>query len=258
MKKKLTEAEIARRKRKKKIRKRRLTLLFVLLLGVAIIALFVLLKTRLFPIKNISAKGSQVYESSQIIKASGIKSGTPIMSFSNSKISNRISEKLPYVDTVKINRTLPDTVALIVSDAKDYFLFTLEGKHYAVSKKYKVLSVCDEAPEGLIEVSAKNVELNVGKEVVFKKNQTKELFELITTYLEEKKISINAIDLTNTSHITIKVEDKFEVNLGNKANLEEKINHLAGMIPEIGDRKGKINLDMWSKSDSKGTFIAEN
>ena len=58
-------------------------------------------------------------------------------------------------------------------------------------------------------------------------------------------------------HITVFVEDRFEVNLGSDENIKEKIDHLSGMVKEIGERKGSINLEMWSKTDSKGTFIEE-
>ena len=258
MKKALTQQEIRRRERRKKIRKRRIiiSLIFFLLIGIAVFG--VLLKTKLFPVKNIKADGSSVYSSAEIIAASGITRKTPIMSISQSQVKKLLSKKLPFIETVTVKCSFPDTVQIKVGDAKEYYCFVQKDDYYSVSEKGHILNKYLELPQNVIEVKASSAKLKVGQDLSFGDNQEKETFELITAAIKEKGITLNSIDITNIVHITMKVENKFEVNLGNKANLKEKIAHLAGMIEGIGDRKGKINLDMWSNSDSKGTFIAEN
>lgn len=258
MKKKLSEAELARRERRKKIRRKRLAILALVLISIGVIVFVILLKTKLFPIKNVVSKGSKLYTSQEITNASGITDDTPIMSISETKIGQRLFRRLPYIETVKIKRNFPDAVVITVTDAKEFYAFKSGEKYYAVSQKGRVLKKYDELPEGLIEVVSNDTALKVGNDIKFKTDKEKELFDFLTTYPKEKGISVNYINIANSVRITIGVESRFEVNLGSEANLEEKINHLAGMIPQIGDRKGKINLDMWSNSDSKGTFIAEN
>ena len=254
----MTEARAARLEKRKKIRKRRLLILLFsfLIIGMAVFA--VLLKTKLFPIKKALASGSTVYTSEQIIKAAGITGKTPIFGITESSVAKRIAKKLPYVESLRIKRKFPDTVEIKVSDAKDYYLFLQDVAYYAVSKKGRVLNVYEELPEGVIEVLSESAKLNIGDNVSFADEKEKEIFDYLSSYPEEKGIRLNSVDVTNPLRIVIKVEDRFEVNLGSQANLKEKIDHLSGMIAEIGDRKGRINLDMWSNSDSKGTFIEEN
>ncbi len=258
MKKQLTDVEKARRERRKKIRRRRLKILAVFIICIAIVTFVILLKTKLFPVKGVSAKGSSLYAESQIVNASGITGKTPILGFSDSTVKNRITKKLPYIETVDIKRKFPDSVVIRVSDASEYYAFKSGKSYYAVSEKGKVLNKYNSPPEGLIEVLSDDTELKIGNSIKFKNDQAKEIFDFLTSYPKEKGIAVNLIDISNSIYITMRVEGRFEVNLGNKENLKEKIDHLAGMIPEIGGRKGKINLDMWSNSDSKGTFIEEN
>ncbi len=258
MKKTLTQQELKRKERRKKIRRRRIIICFVFVLLIGLTVFGVLLRTKLFPVKNIKADGSNIYSSAEIIKESGINNKTPIISVSEGKIKARLLKKLPYIETVTVKRSFPDTVQIKVRDAKEYYSFELNGEYYAVSEKGHVLSLYSEPPQDLVEVKAASAELEVGGDLKFGEEQEKEVFELITNYTKENGITLNSINITSMVRITLRVENRFDVNLGNKANLKEKISHLSGMINEIGDRKGKINLDMWSNSDSKGTFIAEN
>ncbi|MBO4693373.1 MAG: FtsQ-type POTRA domain-containing protein [Clostridia bacterium] len=258
MKKQLSEKEALRRERKKKIRRKRLVILALFLISTGIIVFAVLLKVKLFPIKSISAKGSSVYKSEEIIYASGIAEKSPIMGFSKSLVEKRITKKLPFIESVKITRNFPDAVSLKVSDANECYLFRSGKDYYTVSEKGKVLKKSVYPTDGLIEVLSKDTLLKTGEKIAFKNDKTQELFDLLSTYPKSKNITLNTINIESAVHIVINVENRFEVNLGNETNLKEKINHLAGMIAEIGDRKGKINLDVWSNSDSKGTFIEEN
>ena len=258
MKKSVSQAELRRKARRKKIVKRRLLIITFLLIIIGVAVLCILLKTKLFPVKKITAEGSDLYTSAEIISASGIRSTTPIMSISEDEIKSRISKKLSYIETVKIKKRFPDTVYITVEDAEEYYAFKTDDGYFAASKSRRVLNFYSEIPENTVEVSANSLKMKKGETVVFETEAERELFEFLTSYAEKKGIELNSIDITDSIHIGLRVEDRFEVNLGNKEHLKEKIDHLCGMISEIGDRKGRINLEMWSNSDSKGTFIAEN
>ena len=64
------------------------------------------------------------------------------------------------------------------------------------------------------------------------------------------------MDITDELAITVKAENRFNVNFGSANFLENKFAHLAGMIKNIGaDKTGKINLSMWTNSQTQGTFV---
>ena len=255
MKKQLTEAEIKRRQRKRKIRKRSFFsfVLVLLLIGAGVFGY--LLKTRLFPIKKVAVEGRIIYEPGEIISAGGISDKTPIMSITERSLKKTLQKKLPYVETVRIKRNFPDSVVITVGDAKEVFAVKSEKEYFTLSESLRVLARYPELPENKVEIKAKDLKLKIGETVDFSSARETELFDLLYNYTKEKGIKLNGIDISNTVHITVFVEDKFEVNLGSDENIKEKINHLSGMVKEIGERKGRINLEMWSKTDSKGTFI---
>lgn len=260
MKKELTEIEAKRNQRKKKIRKRRLIVFSVFMLLVCAVVLFVLLKTKLFPVKNISASGSALYTAEQIVEASGIDGKTPIFGISEKKTEENIIKMLPFIESVKIKRKFPDSVQITVTDAKEYFAFRTDGGYAITNKNTRVLNISqtEELPEGVIEVIADGLKFKTAKNVEFKNDTQKELFEILTSYPEDKNMKLNSVDITDTVQLKIRIEDRFDVNLGNRENLKNKIDHLAGMITTMEGKKGKINLESWSQSDKKAFFTAEN
>ena len=204
-----------------------------------------------------AANGSKLYSAREIVDASGITDKTPLMTVTEGRITEILQSKLPYIESVKINRTFPDAVRITVTDAKETFSFKAQKEYFFVSESLRVLKASKSVKKGLIKVTLKDQKLKTGETVPFKDKEEKELFNLLYSYTKEKKIPLNAIDISNHTQITLNVSNLYEVNLGNNVNIKEKIDQLSAMIKEIGKRKGKINLEMWSKTDSKGTFIPE-
>ena len=102
------------------------SLLIVVLAAVGVI----LSLTVLFPINNITAKGSEKYTAEQIISSSGIKTGDNL--FVSSVNTEKLREKLPFIESVKLKRTLPDSITITVKDAEPYACYCSDGMYYTV------------------------------------------------------------------------------------------------------------------------------
>lgn len=246
-----------RKARQRRIRKRRMIIglsLFIVLL-VAVGA--VLSLTVLFPIKQITAKGSEKYTSEQIVASSGIDIGDNL--FISSVKTDALREKLPYIESVKIKRTLPDSIAITVKDAEPYACYYSDGAYYTVSRSGYVLENGEEKPDSLFEIRAGGVKCALGKAVVFSEEGTEDLILEIGRLAEEYGLSLNCIDVTDEIALTVKAENRFVVNLGTSNYLDKKFAHLSGMIKNIGETKtGKINLSMWTSDNTEGTFVEGN
>ncbi len=244
-----------RKQRRRRIIRKRIFTAFIVLLLIAAIVMAILSLTVLFPVKNVTATGSKLYTSAQIVKASGLGSDDNIFTFSEKEVEESIHKILPYVDTVKISRTLPDSVKLTVTDAKEYESYLVDGKYYAVSKNGYVLNQYNEQPEGTFLTVCEGVSCKIGYKIEFKDDNSSELVAAIKENLEKEKININSIDVSDKYDIVVGVEGRFEVFLGEESNLKEKIAHLGSMIESIGEnRAGTINLTMWTSQKSEGTF----
>ncbi len=251
------DVEKRRAMRRRQIRRRRLIIGFIFFLIVAVIAFAIMCFTVLFPIKNITVSGSEIYTKKEIKEACQIKLGDNLFAVSQSKTQAALQKNLPYIDEVEIKRDLPDTLILAVTDAVEYACYNVEGKYFVVSDKGNILAEYDEKPENVFEIIANGVNCEVGTKVQYENEGDDELINIIIDNLNLQGISINSVDVTNSLKITVRVENRFDVNLGTNENIDKKIAHLKGMIESIGDRSGSINLEQWTRENSQGSFVAE-
>ena len=243
-----------RKLRQIKMRRRRIITALVFF-GILFIAVGVILSlTVLFPIEQINVSGSEKYTSDEIIAACGIKTGDNL--FMSSADEEELKEKLPYIESVSVSRKLPSTLIIKVKDASEYACFSTGGKYYAVSEKWQVLSAYDIKPEGIFEIKADGTECTPGKTVVFSGEKSETLIKDIISLAGEYSLKIDGIDITNELAVTVGVDGRFSVNFGTSNNLSEKFAHLSGMVKNIAeDKSGKIDLSMWTSSNTQGTFV---
>ena len=262
MKKEISRDEFQKKRmeRQKKIRKRRLTAFFIMLIILTLSVGVTLCLTVFFPIENIIASGSKIYSAEQILKEADVKSGDNLFTANQSKTEKALKSRLPYIESVTFERQLPNTLVIKVKDATEFASYKVGERYFTVSKEGWVLEETVEAKKDLFTVSAKDIKCKVGTMVQFGDKSQKDLIDEISDTLKEKGIETNLIDVSNTLEIKLKVANhRFVVELGTSNNIKEKIYHLAGMIEEISlDKKGKINLTMWTNDNTKGTFVAEN
>lgn len=248
-----------RMERQRRIRKRRLTIFFCFLIIVLLCVAATLSLTVFFPIENLSASGSAVYTSEQILKASEVEKGDNLFATSRSQTEERLKEKLPYIDSVRLERVLPGTLKITVTDAEEYACLCVDGRYYTVSQSGWVLKENSQIPENLFCVFGLKAECEVGSAVAVASDGASALVERIVTALKQSKLNINFVDITDNVTLSLKVEGRFEVNLGTANNIEEKIKHLAAMIESIDPEKsGSINLSMWTSNNTKGTFVEKH
>lgn len=222
----------------------------------AVITAIILSLTVLFPITQLTAKGSKVYTSSQIINACGVTVGDNLFTVSENQVLNILKSKLPFVDSVKLNRTLPDTLEIVVTDAKEYACYKIDKKFYTVSKDGWVLERYNKQPKNVFLIICDDVKAQVGKQLEFSSETNHNQAQEIINRLENNKIEINYVDITDEINLKAKVDGRFIVNFGTSNSLEQKVKHLKSMTESIEKSKtGRINLTMWSSQNTQGTFV---
>ncbi len=249
------EFERKRQERRRKIRKRRLKAFFTVFLLLSVAVGVVLSLTVLFPIKEIKITGSEYYSAEEISDNCGIKVGDNIFTASRAKTEELLKSRLPYIEKVAFKRNISGELKITVKDAQEYAAYLINKEYYKVSQDNWVLAKADKKPADLITVKISDVKCKVGSKAEFGDASQKQLLDSIVNCAENAKVSLNYVDISSVLDINIKVEGRFTVDLGTSNNLEEKFNHLAKMIEEIGQKKsGNINLSMWTSTDSLGTF----
>lgn len=250
-----TRKRIARRK---KIRKRRIITALITVIILLVCVGIVLSLTVFFPIEKINVTGSTRYTSEQIINGCGIQLGDNLFTVSESRAVKQIRPQLPFVERLEFERDIKGVLNIVVTEAKEHSCYKVGDKYYSVGKDGWVLNSYTTAPKGITEVVAQVGECVVGKEIILKDQKDKEVIDLISQNAKSTGVVLNQIDVTDNVHIKLKADNRFEVILGNENNIDKKFKHLASMIKNISEeKKGKINISMWTSSRPEGTFLEE-
>lgn len=245
-----------RNERQRKMRKRRRKIILIFILVLLLLLGAVLSVTVLFPIKNITASGSKIYSSAQIVNACGIKKDDNLIIVSSSKTLDKLKQKLPFIDTVELERSLPDSINIKVTDAKEYACYKVGGNYFTVSKDGWVLKSYTERPPNLMLIITDKVKCKVGNAIQFTEPDLDKQCDSILNYLKKYNISVDYVDITDKMAIEAKVSGRFLVNFGSIGDFESKVKHLVGMMKEIGQNDtGKINLSMWNSQNTQGSFV---
>ena len=108
---------MARRKHSKRRRRRgSLGFLYKLLSVAVICTAIVLALTLFFRVETITVSGQRRYTEDQIREASGVESGDNLYLLNKHEVAARITQALPYVESIRINRKLPDTLRIEVRE----------------------------------------------------------------------------------------------------------------------------------------------
>ena len=105
-----------RSKYNRKRRQGRFSFLYRILIFVAICGAIAVALALFFKVETISVNGNSRYTTQQIIDAGGIETGDNMFFLNKYTASERITASLPYVETVRISRQLPDTLVITVTE----------------------------------------------------------------------------------------------------------------------------------------------
>ncbi len=248
-----------RKARQRKARKKKAVISLIFTIIVLFITAVILCLTVFFPIETVSATGSKIYSDKEIINQSGIKIGDNIFTFGEKESTERLKNKLPFIENVEFERKLPNKLYIKVSDAKVYYCLKKGDSYYSISEAGWVLEKTAEKTDGVFEIFINDIECNVGNEIVFKNENTRRILNNLIIYCEKYDIKIDYIDVTNTAALKIGADNRFDVELGTENDLESKLKQLNKMILSLNNgQKGLIRLYMWSSQKPDGTFVENN
>lgn len=259
----LSRDEVRSRKKKRLKRKRAIRkaiFSFVLLLVVGIIGL-ALAVTVFFKIDTIKAKGSKAYPQKIILQNCGVETGDSLLLSSEEQIAETLMSSLPFVGSVTIERKLPSTLIINITDTYTAAAISNKGSFILINENGKVLdSDANILSEGIPVV--KGVETESFKEsetITFKTKENGDiLIELLKAVTKAGVTGLTEIDVTDTSDIFMIYNDRIKILVGSSLNLETKILRAAAAI----ERENEINqyeigiLDL--RTEPKVYFKAED
>ena len=241
----------------------------------AIVAAMVMSLAVFFKVEHITVSGAEVYDPYAIEKASGIQKktstepGDNLLTFSRPRAGALIKANLPYVDTVRFGIKLPGTVNIIIEEddvvyaIKDqvdaWWLINSDGRVVEAGTGSKaanhtqVLGVRIESPvpdayamavETVSTETYPEGDPNAGAPVPVVQTNAQRLTAAlqILKALEANDIvgSAASVDVTRLEDIILWYGTRYQVNLGDTANLEYKITCMNDVILQMSDYQSGI------------------
>lgn len=235
---------------------------------VAVVLALLLGLSIFFKVEKIEVSGCSQYTAWEVQQASGIRQGDQLLTFSVPKAAALIRKELPYVKTVRIGISLPDTVKIEIVETRVtyaaegadgvWWLMGSDGKLLeatAVPEEHTVIrGVLLDAPAAQAQAAAletaqqtTDAQGNVIPVTVTAAQRLTAALE-IAALLEQNGIIGEAasIDVSNLQAVELWYGEKFHVMLGDTTELSLKVAYLKGFVDDYSVNRpyesGVLNL----------------
>ena len=238
---------------KRKKRKRRLITTLIVLLVMAVLTLCALSLTVFFKIAKIDVKGSAIYTAEEIISVADIDIGDNLFLINDNKVEETIKVKLPFVDEVKIERTFPESLKIVVKETKEEICFFNGKNSYSANMNGKILKKYSEPPEDLILVTVSNkTEFKLGRNVVFNNEREEELYNNFFNMINLYGYDVNFINISDPFSSYMKLENRLIVKFGSSSYFQNKSDYLkAGLDGISKNAEGIFDLSAWTPDNNQ-------
>lgn len=226
----------SRSKSKKNTRKKRGSyVLYYVMAGIVLTAVICILSvTVLFNISEFEIVGDTVYTDEQIISACGIKEGDNLLRINIGKAQEDIISQLVNIDSAVISRGLPNRLIITVEAAKPKAAFYSMGKYYLMSERGRLLSVTSSRPDCPV-IRGYSPDKDAAEGSVFVDDEEKriDIGRQIVDQMKEVGLSASCeINLADTLNISVKYDERIELEFGAITQLSDKITNAATLIKQ--------------------------
>ncbi|MBZ2173677.1 FtsQ-type POTRA domain-containing protein [Schnuerera sp. xch1] len=236
---------------KRKLKKRRKILKFLLFVMIIISIYLFAFKTDYFNITDIKVVGNKKMSYEQIVKASTCIKGENIFKI-NVTHSEESLKMLPYIKNCKVKRKLPNEIIIEIEERKDIAIISYLGSFAYIDEKGYILSI--EGKKGKVSLpqifGLKEINIRVGNNI-FDTLEMSNIKEFIV-YSDQLNIlsSIKYINLSNYKNIMLELNDGIKVAFGPLDNVKYKLRFLYRILEDINKNDMHVKQILFNKGNS--------
>lgn len=245
------------------IKKRRI-MASVITCGVVLVIGIILSLTVLFKTEKIEIEGDSFYSEEQILSLANVALQSNIFVGKMTATPDKIAEKLPYVESAKVDFVIPDTIKITIQDAVPSYVIVNDGKFLLISSKGRILDVMTDNSSNYPVLSSSALQTTtIGDYVSYNDENVPVILEEISDSLSKHEFKgITGIDVTNTANIKLVYDNRIAVIIGLPEDIDYKIRTAMAIITEKLDpnKTGAIygTLDVSSCSTNKTSRFNPN
>ena len=238
-----------RRSYQRKRRQGRFSFLYRILVFVAICGAIAVALALFFKVETITVTGNSRYTAKQIVEAGGMQVGDNMFFLNKYKASEKITASLPYVETVRISRQLPNTLVVTVTECTAPAAVAQDGKLWLLSGDGKIVD--EKTGDGKQYALVKGLSLldpQVGTDIQVPEE------EQSSALLRDKNMlsDVQTIDLSDTASVVMGYLDRFDVTFRWDADFDYKLDYLLAVVERLEvNETGSIDMTQ----EGKASFI---
>ncbi len=202
-----------------------------------------------FRVSDIQIDGNSHYSDEEIIRAIEIEEGDNLFFFDRFAALSRVFAKLPYIEEVTVERSLPNRVIVTVTESRALAYIVLGEEKWTIDHNCKVLGKAnDDELAGLIPI----IGLSPGTLMIGERLETADGDTGIVDYIAEVLYQLEGrglyadvgrIDFSDPDHVEFTLRGKYTVRIGGDANVEYKFGMLLSALSQLMDGDvGIINV----------------
>lgn len=252
---------MARRRNYNRKRRGRFGLLYKLLSVLAICAVIVVALTLFFRVDTITITGEDRYSEAEIIEATGLSTGDNLFLLNKYAIAEDLLKKLPYIAQVRINRVLPDTLTIDVTESDAVLAVVQEGSAWLVSPEGKIVEQrVASAAKDLAKIDgcellapsvATPIALSTDRSI-----QQESLLALLKALDEKKMIDqVQAIHLADLTILSMDYAQRFRVEMPYGADYPYKLRTLQTILDSGKIESNEVGTIRMTGNDGQNVFI---
>lgn len=201
---------------------------FITLLLIGIMALAALfIYNVIFVIDDVEISGSDLYTDTEILDSAGISTGQRLYDFDPGEVESQITFCLPMIRNVDINRDIPDTVGLTVTEDEPVFVCEIWGDRVILSAGLRVLGIVGDETS-LPVLVLPSVEYSVaGRTLEFSDARNERYIRAVLSEVLASTLwtsgMVTKLDLSDQYDLTMNLDDMYILRLGGEDECEHKL-----------------------------------
>lgn len=167
-------------RRSKKVRKKKNYALRILLCLLGIAAVYLILTSKLFEIREIEVTNNNHYSAEQVIEMSGVETETNMFKTRMGRIEKKL-EKDSYIENANIKRKPFHKVEIVLEEREENYCILSDNKYIIANYEGIVLSIVDEPPPLTVIRDIKVREAEIGGQL---KTDSSLVFSEVISFLQ--------------------------------------------------------------------------
>lgn len=238
--------EQRKRERRRKVRRNRI--LFLIILCFLGFGIYHMTDPDIFTVKRIIIRGNEQVGSSTIQEAAGLKKGSPVFRPGKNTIIKRL-EKIPYVDTAKVNRNPMGKVELTVTERIPVAQIYYDEWYYLLDKELRLLEKTREFHPDMIKITGLNMKGAKPGQYLFLNEKQKRQRELFRFMMDSELAEmIQSVEISENSCNFVSKDD-IKIIFGSFANGKYKAKQLIEVLKKVETMDKKVLMILMEKGE---------